>query len=134
MLYAYRTKVHASNIVSPLLLIYGRQSQFSDMLPHTGFDPSSHQDYLQEKNSSLCDFVESKATQAAQRQKISHILWSTTQVFNVNDPVWLSLQNVGKLDPRWEGKWSVSRVNNKINPEITDGVRTKVVDFNSFHL
>ena len=74
--------------------------------------------------------MESKATQAAKRQKTSYDLRSTTRVFNVNDPVWLSLWNVGKLDPRWGGKWHVNRVINPINLEITDGVRTKAVHVN----
>ena len=34
------------------------------------------------------------------------------------------------MDPRWEGKWYVSKVINPINLEITDGVRTKVVHVN----
>ena len=35
-------------------------------------------------------------------RKTSYDLRSTT--LNVSDPVWLSLQNVEKLDPRWERK------------------------------
>ena len=41
VLYAYRTVVHASTGVSLVMLMIGRQPQFTDILPHAGFDPGS---------------------------------------------------------------------------------------------
>ena len=44
--------------------------------------------------------------------------------------VWLSIPTAGKLDPHWDGKWSVKSVKTPLTLEITDGVKTKVVHVN----
>ena len=97
---------------------------------YTRFNPGLHQAFLQEKLASISYFWESEATQAVQWQKTSYDLRSIMQVFNVCDFVGLSIRKVGKSDPKWEGKWSLSRVVNLMILEITDGVRTKVVHVN----
>ena len=44
--------------------------------------------------------------------------------------MWLSVPTSGKLQPRWEGKWTVVELKTPINLKITNGAKTKVVHTN----
>ena len=130
VLYAYRTAAHSSTGVSPYMLMFGRHPQSTSFDTSSAFDPASYQSRLRAKMTELHDFVESKLTLAASKQKCSYDKQSNQRSFNVNDPVWLSVPTAGKLDPKWEGNWKVHAMKGPVNVEITDGHRKKVVHIN----
>ena len=78
----------------------------------------------------LHDFVESKLALAASKQKSSYDNKSNQRSFKVNNPVWLSVPNAGKLDPKWEGNWKVLALKGPVNVEITDGHRKEAIHVN----
>ena len=51
--------------------------------------------------------------------------------FETGDTVWLSIPHKSKLQPRWEGGWSIAKVLGKVNLQIVheDG-RVRVVHLN----
>ena len=51
--------------------------------------------------------------------------------FKRGDIIWLRIPHRGKLDPRWEGKWSVSDILSDVNLRIEhQGGRRKIVHIN----
>ena len=129
-LYAYRTVVHSSTGVSPFMLMYGREPSSGVLMQPTGYDASDFSRVLQSKLSQLQDLVEANNTEAAHRQKLCYDRRSSDRRFKVGDMVWLSFPTAGKLDPHWEGRWSVKSVKTPLTVEIMDGVRTKIVHVN----
>ena len=129
-LYAYRTAVHSSTGGSPFMLMYGREPSSGVLMQPTGYDASDFSLVLQSKLSQLQDLVEANNTEAAHRQKLCYDKRSSERRFKVGDTVWLSIPTAGKLDPHWEGRWSVKSVKTPLTVEITDGVRTKIVHVN----
>lgn len=107
VLYAYRTAVHSSTGLSPFQLMYGRTPQLTAFSEPHAFDPTSYQAYLQTKLAEIRDFVETNLTEAATRQKAQFDKHSKERSFMVGDPVWVSIPTAGKLDPRWEGNWTI---------------------------
>ena len=98
---------------SPYLLSYGRH------LPsHHLQDQLLYPTHFQSKLSELHDFVHANLTQAASSQKTFYDHHTSVPSFNIEDPVWLAVPTMGKLDPRWEGEWVVNTVKSP---------RTKVV-------
>ena len=57
------------------------------------------------------------------------MILTKSRPFHVGDPIWLSILTARKLDPRWEGEWTVHAVKSPVNLEICDG-RRKVVHVN----
>ena len=47
------------------------------------------------------------------------------------EPVWLSQPTTGKLDPKWDGSYTVKSVYSPVTVQITNGSTTKVVHINS---
>lgn len=70
---------------------------------------------IKAKLAELQDFVESQVTYAASKQKSTYDQHSTSRSFGVGDPVWLSIPTAGKLDPRWEGGWTVKSIKSPLN-------------------
>ena len=130
VLYAYRTSAHSSTGVAPFVLMFGRQPKCIDHSSSTAFDSDSYPAYLRAKLAELWDLVESNLVQAAEHQKTNYDLQFCCRTFRTGDLVWLSRLTAGKLDPRWEGNWSVKAVKSPCNVEITDGQRTRVVHVN----
>jgi hypothetical protein len=129
-LYAYRTAVHSSTRVSPFMLMYGREPSSGVLVQPSGYDVSDFSTVLQSKLSHLQDLVEAHNTEAAHRQKLYYDRRSGERCFKIGDLVWLSIPTAGKLDPHWDGKWSVKSVKTPLTLEITDGDKTKVVHVN----
>ena len=69
-------------------------------------------------------------TEAAHRQRNSVGHKTQTRLFNVDDPVWLSIPTAGKLDPRWEGEWRMHAIPGPVTFVIHDGARYKTVHVN----
>ena len=122
--------VHSSTGVAPFVLMFGRQPKCIDHSSSTAFDSDSYPAHLRAKLAELQDLVESNLVQAAEHQKTNYDLQSCCRTFRTGDLVWLSRPTAGKLDPRWEGNWSVKAVKSPCHVEITDGQRTRVVHVN----
>ena len=130
VLYAYRTAVHSSTGLSPFQLMYGRTPQLTAFSEPHAFDPTSYQTYLQTKLAEIRDFVETNLTEAATRQKAQFDKHSKERSFMVGDPVWVSIPTAGKLDPRWEGNWTIKAIKSPSTFQISNGDKCKVVHVN----
>jgi len=62
------------------------------------------------KLAKLYDFVELNNAQASSQQKLHFDCVTQARAFVVGDLVWLSIPTAGKLDPKWEGEWTVQSV------------------------
>ncbi|KAL5503291.1 hypothetical protein EMCRGX_G010217 [Ephydatia muelleri] len=125
-LYAYRTSTHSTTGVSPFQLMYDRHPQPNILTPSRGYGATSYQAVLQAKMAELQDLVEAHIAESAHRQKVDYDRHSEERQFKGGDLVWLSVPTAGKLDPRWEGNWTVRSVKSPVTMEISDGDRTKV--------
>ena len=130
VLYAYRTAVRTSTGISPFELMFGRQGHKPPLPSTTAHDVLSYQCQLCAKLAQLADFIESHNVQASTQQK--HYFDQHTRIssFTVGDPVWLSIPTAGKLDPRWEGGWTIKSVQSSTTYTISDGGRIKTVHIN----
>lgn len=108
-LYAYRTAVHSSTGYSPFQLMYGREPKFSAFSEPVAFDPTSYQAHLQAKLAELHDFVHINLSEASSHQKSKFDKHSKERSFVCGDPVWVSIPTAGKLDPRWDGRWTIKQ-------------------------
>ena len=82
----------------------------------------------------LQGLVEAHIVESAHWQKVDYDRHSAEWPFKLGDLVWLSVPTAGKLDPRWEGNWTVRRVKSPVTVEISDEERTKVVHTNRLHI
>ena len=133
VLYAYRTSIHSSTGASPFLLTYGRNPSLAPFSKSTAFDSSSYSAHLRAKLAELQDFVEANLAASASNQKHSYDnRASTPPSFQVGNPVWLSVPTAGKLDPKWEGEWTVKSVKSPVSIEISNDSKnsTRVVHAN----
>ena len=48
----------------------------------------------------------------------------------VGECVWLSIPTAKKLDPQWDGGWTITKVKGPLNMEVSDGNISKVVHVN----
>ena len=110
--------------------MYGCESKKAQFNPNTAFDISSYQAHLQRKLAELHDFVELNLFQAAHFQKSFNDNHSQLRFFRPGTTIWLSVPTSGKLEPRWEGSWTVRSTKTPVSIEITDGQKTKVVHVN----
>ena len=108
--------------------MYGRSPEKSPFPTSTAYDPSSYQSQLQARLAKLRDFVETHLTEAAHRQRNSVGHKTQTRLFNVGDPVWLSIPTAGKLDPCWEGKWRIHAIPGPVTYVIQDGAMSIACD------
>ena len=74
--------------------------------------------------------MEVEITKAAESQRVEYNKHMAKREFHQGDVVWLSIPTAGKLDARWEGKWTVTSPKSPVAVEITDGARTRVVHVN----
>ena len=130
VLYAYRTAPHSTTGVSPFQLMFGRDPKQATFPSTNAFDSSSYSAHLLTKLAKLQDLVTHNINDAAQQQQTHYNKHSVTRTFSVGEPIWLSIPTARKLQPRWEGKWTVKQIIGPVNLKITDGKRTKVVHMN----
>ncbi|KAL5493310.1 hypothetical protein EMCRGX_G014468 [Ephydatia muelleri] len=121
-----------SSIVQSTLDAFGAPS-VKHVNPPRGYEATSYQAVLQAKMAELQDLVEAHIAESASRQKVDYDRHSAERQFKSGDLVWLSVPTAGKLDPRWEGNWTVRSTKSSVTVEITDGERTKVVHTNRLH-
>ena len=77
--------------------------------------------------------MEANSAASASNQKHSNDnRASTPPSFQVGNPVWLSVPTAGKLDPKWEGEWTVKSVKSPVSIEISNDSKnsTRVVHAN----
>eukprot|EP00731_Ephydatia_muelleri_P003091 Em0001g3091a len=114
--------------LSPFVMMFGRQPKLP---PSTNaVDAMTYSKSLCAKLDHLKDFVDTHLQQAAQHQKAAYDRHTKVRSFQVGQPVWLSVPTAGKLDPRWEGKWKITRIMSPVTVEISDGNRVRVVHVN----
>jgi len=130
VLHAYRTAKHSSTGLSPFQLMSGSQPQPAPFKPPTAFDPNTYSAEVQAKLALLQDLVHFNKVSAAWNQKLHYDKNSKMKAFQPGGLVWLSVPTRSKLQPRWEGKWTVVEVKMPINLKITNGKSSKVVHTN----
>ena len=131
VLYAYCSAVHTSTGISPFELMFGRPPKESEIALSTrAFDPESYQGALRSKLAELQDFVEAKLADSARKQTEQYNKSAKQRSFQPRDTVWLSVPTARKLEPKWEGQWTISRRKSALTFEIKDGRRTRVVHIN----
>ena len=92
----------------------------------TAFEPGSYSAHLQAKFAELHHFVETSLTEAATAQKQFYDRHTEERAFRPGDLVWLSIPTTGKLDPCWEGGWTIQEIVSPINAKISDGCGQKL--------
>ena len=130
ILYAYRTAIHSSTGFTPFELMYGRPPQQAPFEQMHFFDTDSHHHHLQAKLAEMRDFVETNLAESASRQRDHYNKHSQTRKFTVGDHVWLSIPTAKKLDPQWDGRWTITALKGPLNMETSDGIVSKVVHVN----
>ena len=76
------------------------------------------------------DFLEANIVESDSRQRDYYNKHSQDRKFAVGDGVWLSIPSARKLDPQWDGRWTITAVKGPLNMEISDGNISKVVHVN----
>ena len=89
--------------------MYGREPKFSAFSEPVAFDPTSYQAHLQARLAELHDFVHINLSEASDHQKSEFDKHSKERSFVCGDPVWVSILTAGKLDPRWDGRWTIKQ-------------------------
>ena len=107
VLLAYHSAPHSYTGCSLFLLIFGCQSSTSTLLLENSFDATSYHGRLRAKLADLRDLVEINIVSASAHQKSTYDVNSEYHTFTQVEPVWLSVQTRGKLNPKWE-RWLVS--------------------------
>ena len=130
VLFAYRSAVHPSTGFSPFELMFGRNATQADLPQVTAFEPSSYQAALRNRLAEFRDLVETHYADAAHKQKLQYDHGARPRHFAVGDSVWLSCPTARKLDLRWEGGWTISKLRENNTLEIANGKSTKVVHVN----
>lgn len=108
------------------MLMFGRKPKSADFSHSLAFDPSSYQAHLQSKLAQLHDMVEDNTTAAAH----SHDRHTSHRTFKLGEPIWLSIPTAGKLEPCWEGEWTVKEVKSDVNVKIGKDRKLKVIHVN----
>ena len=123
------TTAHHSMTDVPLFqLMFGRDPKQAVFLPTNAFSQEirSYSAYLLTKLAKLQDLVANNNNVAAQQQKSHYNKNSVTSTFSVGQQIWLSIPTASKLQPRWDGKWTVQKIRSPVNLKITDGKRQKL--------
>ena len=76
------------------------------------------------------DFVQANLAKSARQQKQQYDRHTVSRSFKVGDPVWLSIPTARKLQPHWDGKWTVAKLKGPCNLKLTNGSQSKVVHVN----
>ena len=113
--------------------MYGRLSQQASFDQLHSFDADSYQHHLKAKLAEICDFVETNLKGSISRQSNNYNKHSQTRQFKVGEGVWLSIPTAKKLDPKWDGRWTITAVKGPLNMQISDGTISKVVHVNRSH-
>ena len=111
----------------------GRQLSLPATTQCNSFDATSYADYVRAKLAELRDLVEANTVEVAERQKLTYDLHTTSRSFKEGNAVWLSVPTAGKLEPRWEGGWKVTKIKNPVNVQISSGHHSKMVHVNRLH-
>jgi len=90
--------------------MFGRSPTVTPFQGHYKFDTTTYASHLQAKLQALQDFVHANLAKSAEQQKRQYDRHTTSRSFNPGDLVWLSVPTARKLQPHWEGKWTVSKV------------------------
>ena len=95
----------------------GHQLLFPFGVP-TNFDTTTYVNHFQAK---LQDFVHANLTKSAEQQKRQYDRHTFPRSFNPGDTILLLMPTARKLQPHCDEKWTVSKVKDLCNLELTDG-------------
>ena len=110
--------------------MFGRQPSLPAVTQCNSFDATSYADHICAKLAELRDLVEANTVEAAEKQKLMYDLHTKSRSFKEGDPVWLPVPTAGKLQPKWEGGWKVTKIENPVNVQISSGHHSKIVHVN----
>ena len=110
VMYAYRTAKHSSTNLSPFELMFGRSPCTVPFQSLNKFDTTSYASYLKAKLHAMQDFVHANLAKSAKQQKQQYDRYTVSRSFKAGDPVWLSIPTARKLQPRWDGRWTVTKL------------------------
>ena len=127
LMFAYRTATHSSTYLSPFELMLGKPPCTVPFQTSHKFDTTSYASYLKAKLQTMQDFMQAYLAKATKQQYDHH---TVSHVFKVGDPVWLYILTARKLQPHWDGKWTVTKLKRPCNLELTNGNQSKVVHVN----
>ena len=130
VMYAYHTAKHSSTNLSPFELMFGRSPCTVPFQSLNKFDTTSYASYLKAKLHTMQDFVHANLAKSAKQQKQQYDCYTVSRSFKAGDPVWLSIPTARKLQPCWDGRWTVTKLKGPCNLEITNGHQSKVVHVN----
>ena len=108
-------------------LMFGRPPQQTPFEQFHSFDTETYKHHPQAELAVMRDFIETSLTESARTNYNKH---SYNRKFVVGERVWLSIPTAKKLDPLWDGRWTITKVKGPLNMEVSDGNISKVVHVN----
>ena len=132
LLFFYRTSKHSVTGLSPYEVLFGANSpslHLPTIQPSVIPDPSSYSVCLQQKLLELREMVKANIIEASDRQHRTYGNCGDKPLI-VGQHVLLSNPTRGKLEPRWTGPWTITRLKGPTTITIQMGKALRTVHVN----